>query len=53
MTFEDLKIREMIVMLQVLLEKYQDAGRADKALKRNIYQMTKSFYLNIRDTGTN
>lgn len=30
MTFEDLKKREMIVMLQVLLEQYQDAGREIK-----------------------
>jgi hypothetical protein len=49
----DLIKREMIVMLQVLLEQYQDAVRADKAFKRKIYQMTKSFYLKIRDTDTN
>jgi hypothetical protein len=46
----DLMKREMIVMLQVLLEQYQDAGKADKAFKRKIYQMTKSFYLSTRDT---
>ncbi len=49
----DLMKREMIVMLQVLLEQYQDAGKADKAFKRNIYQMTKSFYLKTRDSDTN
>ncbi|MFQ3599648.1 MAG: hypothetical protein SNJ66_15045 [Chloroherpetonaceae bacterium] len=45
--------REMIIMLQVLLSQYQDAKKSDKLFREAIYNLTKGYYLKIRDTDTN